>query len=158
MEFFLTHVFPLLHGVTVHVIAGQNHQKFWNLEAPGVEVEGFVSDVRAAYQRATLVIAPLVASAGTNIKIMEAMAMGKAIVTTEAGIHGLSLARGEDVVVAGDPIEMASAIRRLLDSPMERQALERHARKTAQHDYGWDAMALEQKRLYEELLVNNTSS
>ncbi len=39
--------------------------------------------------RATLVIAPLVASAGTNIKILEAMAMGKAIVSTEAGINGL---------------------------------------------------------------------
>ncbi len=64
--------------------------------------EGFVSDVRPAYERATVVIAPLVASAGTNIKIMEAMAMGKAIMSTEAGIHGLELARGKDAVVADD--------------------------------------------------------
>jgi len=46
-------------------------------------VEGFVADVRPAYERASVVIAPLVASAGTNIKILEAMAMGKAIVSTE---------------------------------------------------------------------------
>jgi glycosyltransferase involved in cell wall biosynthesis len=117
-----------------------------------VEVEGFISDVRPAYERATVVIAPLVASAGTNIKIMEAMAMGKAIVSTEAGIHGLDLARGEDVVVADDAGEMAAAINRLLDFPQERRALERHARETASRVYGWDAMAQEQWRLYEDLL------
>jgi GT2 family glycosyltransferase/glycosyltransferase involved in cell wall biosynthesis len=152
MEFFLSNVFPLLRDVTLHVIAGQNHERFWNLDAPHVEVEGFVSDVRPAYERATLVIAPLVASAGTNIKIMEAMAMGKAIVSTEAGIHGLELARGEDLVVADSAVEMAAAINRLLDFPEERSTLERHARETAVRVYGWDAMAREQRRLYEDLL------
>ena len=95
LEFFLRDVLPRLAGVTLHVIAGQRHERFWDLQHPSVEVEGFVSDVRPAYRAAALVIAPLVASAGTNIKIMEAMAMGKAIVSTEAGIHGLDLERGE---------------------------------------------------------------
>ena len=49
---------------------------------PGIELEGFVADVRPAYARAAIVIAPLLASAGTNIKILEAMAMGKPIVAT----------------------------------------------------------------------------
>ena len=152
IEFFLNNVFPLLRDVTLHVIGGQNHERFWDLRAPGVEVEGFVSDVRPAYERATVVIAPLVASAGTNIKIMEAMAMGKAIVSTEAGIHGLELARGEDVVVANEAGAMAAAINRLLDLPQERKELELHARETAVRVYGWDAMAREQQRLYEKLL------
>jgi glycosyltransferase involved in cell wall biosynthesis len=73
-------------------------------------------------------------------------------VSTEAGIHGLDLARGEDVVVADDAGEMAAAINRLLDFPQERRALERHARETASRVYGWDAMAQEQWRLYEDLL------
>ena len=110
LEFFLRDVFPRLENVTLHVIAGQRHQRFWDLQHPGVEVEGFVSDVRPAYQRATLVIAPLVASAGTNVKILEAMAMGKAIVSTEAGIHGLELGRGTDVVVTESAEAMAAAI------------------------------------------------
>ncbi len=117
LEFFLRDVWPRLENVTLHVIAGHRHERFWDLHHPGVEVEGFVSDVRPAYGRAAVVIAPLVASAGTNIKIMEAMAMGKAIVSTEAGIHGLDLARGEDVVVANSAQEMSSAITRLLDHP-----------------------------------------
>ena len=131
--------------------AGQRHQRFWDLQHPGVEVEGFVSDVRPAYLRATLVIAPLVASAGTNVKILEAMAMGKAIVSTEAGIHGLDLQRGADVVVADSAEAMAAAITRLLDAPAERGTIETRARATVEHVYGWDAIAREQKKLYESL-------
>jgi glycosyltransferase involved in cell wall biosynthesis len=152
MEFFLREVFPRLENVTVHVIAGRRHEAFWDLRHSGIEVEGFVSDVRPAYARAALVIAPLVASAGTNIKIMEAMAMGKAIVSTAAGIHGLELERGKDVIVTDSAEEMAGAIERLLDHPEERRALERHARETAERLYGWDAIAEKQAELYRSLL------
>jgi glycosyltransferase involved in cell wall biosynthesis len=153
LEFFLRDVFPRLENVTLHVIAGQRHQRFWDLQHSGVEVEGFVSDVRPAYQRATLVIAPLVASAGTNVKILEAMAMGKAIVSTEAGIHGLELERGADVVVTDSAEAMAAAITRLLETPSERATIEAHARQTVERVYGWDAIAREQKKLYESLLA-----
>ena len=156
LEFFLRDVFPRLEGVTLHVIAGQRHERFWDLAhdplSHGVEVEGFVSDVRPAYQRATLVIAPLVASAGTNVKILEAMAMGKAIVSTEAGIHGLELGRGTDVVVTDSAEAMAAAITRLLETPAERATIEAQARRTVERVFGWDSIAREQKQLYESLL------
>ncbi|MDQ6663092.1 MAG: glycosyltransferase, partial [Acidobacteriota bacterium] len=99
LDFFLHEVWPLLGDLDLklHVIAGARHDSFLqhynhprlsrNIRQPGIEVEGFVSDVRPAYERASLVIAPLIASAGTNIKILEAMAMGKAIVSTRAGIN-----------------------------------------------------------------------
>ncbi len=152
LEFFLRDVFPKLENVTLHVIAGQRHQRFWDLKHPGVEVEGFVSDVRPAYHQATLVIAPLVASAGTNVKILEAMAMGKAIVSTGAGIHGLDLESGTDVVVTDSAEAMAAAITRLLETPAERAGIEARARQTVERVYGWDAIAREQKKLYESLL------
>ena len=156
LQFFLREVFPKLPGVTLHVIAGQRHGRFWDLSHPNVEVEGFVADVRPAYRRASVVIAPLVASAGTNIKILEAMALGKAIVSTEAGINGLELERGNDVVVANEAEAMAAAIRQLLDLPEKRRALELHARITAEARYGWDAIAAEQKRVYDQLLERAT--
>jgi GT2 family glycosyltransferase/glycosyltransferase involved in cell wall biosynthesis len=152
MEFFLRDVFPKLSGVTLHVIAGRRHEAFWDLKHDGVEVEGFVSDVRPAYRRAAIVIAPLIASAGTNIKIMEAMAMGKAIVSTEAGIHGLELERGRDAIVTDSADEMAAEITRLLDDPAARAALQEHARATAERVYGWDAIAERQAELYRSLL------
>ena len=151
LEFFLRDVFPLLKGVTLHVIAGMRHQRFWDLQHAGVEVEGFVSDVRPGYRRATLVVAPLVASAGTNVKVLEAMAMGKVVVSTAAGIHGLALRDGDDVVLAESGEEMAAAISRLLESEDERTRLERRARKTVEESFGWEAIGRAQKKLYEEL-------
>ena len=97
-------------------------------------------------------IAPLVASAGTNVKILEAMAMGKAIVSTEAGVHGLELGRGTDVVVTESAEAMAAAITRLLADPQERGKIEAHAHRTVERVYGWDAIAREQRKLYESLL------
>ncbi len=151
LEFFLRDVWPRLRGVTLHVIAGLRHERFWDLREAGVEVEGFVSDVRPAYRRAAIVIAPLVASAGTNIKIMEAMAMGKAIVSTPAGVHGLEIERGKDAVVADSAGELADEINRLIDYPEDRIALEHQARQTAERLYDWDAIAERQRELYESL-------
>jgi glycosyltransferase involved in cell wall biosynthesis len=156
MEYFLREVWPLLRDVNpvLHVIAGARHESFiagLPLEQPGVEVEGFVADVRAAYRRAAVVIAPLVASAGTNIKILEAMAMGKAIVSTPAGVNGLDVLSGDDVLIATTAGDMAAAIRELLRVPARRRELERRARHTAVRKYGWDGIGARQERLYREL-------
>jgi len=163
VEFFLHDVWPQLQplGVTLHIIAGARRQYYLDryqdrvridLDQSGLEVEDFVADVRPAYRRAAIVIAPLLASAGTNIKIMEAMAMGKAIVTTPAGINGLDLQAGKDVVVASTAAEMTAAIRDLLDQPAKREAIERQARLTVERRFDWDVIASQQKRLYEELM------
>jgi glycosyltransferase involved in cell wall biosynthesis len=162
VEFLLSKVWPLLQALspTLHIIAGAKHEYFLDhfrhrvnlrLDRPGVELEGFVADVRAAYARATIVIAPLIVSAGTNIKILEAMAMGKAIVTTPAGVRGLHVTGGEDLIVTESPEEMADAIRVLLQDPGRRRTLEFNARQTARREYDWDAIALRQRDIYRSL-------
>jgi GT2 family glycosyltransferase/glycosyltransferase involved in cell wall biosynthesis len=159
-EFFLGQVWPRLAAAKLHIIAGARHEYFLgryadrlrlDLGQPGVEVEGFVADVRPAYERATLVIAPLVASAGTNIKILEAMAMGKAVVSTMAGVNGLDLAAGEDFLLAKDALEMAGAIEDLLRDPVKRTRLEANARRRVERDFDWDVIARKQAELYREM-------
>ena len=163
VEFFLREVWPALAhvGPKLHIIAGARHLTYVtqhsdrvrvDLRQAGLEVEDFVSDVRPAYERATVVIAPLPASAGTNIKILEAMAMGKAIVSTPAGINGLDLQPGRDLQVAETAQQFAGAIERLLVNDDERRALELQARATAEQRYGWDAIARAQRALYANLL------
>ena len=164
VDFFLREVWPQLQplGVTLHIIAGARPEFYLdryrdrvriNLDQRDLEVEDFVADVRPAYQRAAVVVAPLLASAGTNIKIMEAMAMGKAIVSTPAGINGLDLQAGKDVIVTRTGREMAEAIRDLLDNPDKREIVERQSRMTVERRFDWDVIAGQQKRMYEELMA-----
>jgi GT2 family glycosyltransferase/glycosyltransferase involved in cell wall biosynthesis len=162
VDFFLREAWPELKaaGATLDIIAGARHQYYLDryhdrvqpdLAQRGIEIQDFVADVRPAYQRATLVVAPLVASAGTNIKIMEAMAMGKAVVSTPAGINGLDLNPGTDVMIVNTGPEMARAILGLLENPARRQAMERAARLTVESSFDWDVIAARQKQLYDEL-------
>jgi len=164
VDFFLREVWPQLQplGASLHIIAGARHQYFldryqdrvrMDLKQPGIELEDFVSDVRPAYERAAIVIAPLLASAGTNIKIMEAMAMGKPIVSTPAGINGLDLNPGVDVMVTSTAAQMSQAIRELIDNPAQRQSIEHQARLTAERRFDWDAIARTQKQLFDELMA-----
>jgi glycosyltransferase involved in cell wall biosynthesis len=96
------------------------------------------------------VIAPLVASAGTNIKILEAMAMGKAVVSTPAGVNGLDLEPDCDFVLAHSPGEMAAAIESLLSDHAGRAAIEHAARNRVERDFSWDRIARRQAELYRE--------
>ena len=123
------------------------------LDRPGIELEGFVADVRPAYDRAAVVIAPLVASAGTNIKILEAMAMGKAIVSTPAGVNGLDLSPGEDFLLAPNAPAMADEIERLLAEPERRNRIGAAARNRVEREFGWDQIARRQGELYRELMI-----
>jgi glycosyltransferase involved in cell wall biosynthesis len=155
VEFFLREVWPLLSHATFHIIAGARHEQYpvdADLAQPGIQLEGFVADVRPAYRQATLVVTPLVASAGTNIKVLEAMAMGKAVVSTPAGVNGLDLTPGEDFLLVHTAREMAAAIESLLASPAGRSRIETAARARVERDYDWDAIAQAQSALYRELL------
>ena len=157
-EFFLNQIWPRLRNARLHVIAGARHDYHLersairlDLQQARIEVEGFVADVRPAYVRAAVVIAPLRASAGTNIKILEAMAMGKAIVSTPAGVNGLDLAPGEDFILAESAETFASAIERLLGDAEERSRLGAAARRRVERDFNWDTIARAQAKLYREL-------
>jgi len=160
---FLRRAWPRLReaGATLHVISGADPGRYLdlykdrvevNLCGPGIEWEGYVADVRPAYRRAEAVIAPLLASAGTNIKILEAMAMGKAIVGTAPAFHGIDAEPGVDAVIVPSLEAMADALLHLFANPAFRMAIEKAARRKAEARYGWDAIARRQTELYRSLM------
>lgn len=162
LEAFLRQAWPRLReaGAVLHVISGADPEHYLDLyrdrvqvdlRDPQIEWEAYVADVCPAYRRAEIVVAPLVASAGTNIKILEAMAMGKAIVATQAAVHGLDIRPGVEAVIVGETGEMAQAVAGLMESAQRRAELGRAARRKAETRYSWDAIARRQAELYREL-------
>ncbi|MDQ6679142.1 MAG: glycosyltransferase, partial [Acidobacteriota bacterium] len=151
IEFFLREIWPLLPDTTtLHIVAGERHEEYGaRIGLPRVTVEGFVPDVRPAYRRAAVVIAPLTVSSGTNIKILEAMAMGKAIVSTPAGINGLDVTALE--IAASQP-RFAAAVSDLLGDRAKREALGAAARQAVEAHYTWRDIAKLQTALYRQLI------
>jgi sugar transferase (PEP-CTERM/EpsH1 system associated) len=109
----------------------------------GVVVTGRVDDVRPHVREGTIYIVPLRIGGGTRLKIFEAMAMGKAVVSTTVGAEGLAVASGEHVAIADDPQSFAKAVVRLFRDVTRRRALEAAARKLVVDRFDWSAVAVE---------------
>jgi sugar transferase (PEP-CTERM/EpsH1 system associated) len=107
----------------------------------GVRVTGRVDDVRPYMREATVYVVPLRIGGGTRLKIFEAMAMGKAVVSTTVGAEGLPVVNGEHVLVADEPNTFARAVARLLRDSGRRAAIESAARALVVERYDWSAVA-----------------
>jgi glycosyltransferase involved in cell wall biosynthesis len=110
-------------------------------EIPGVEVTGRVDDVRDYIARGAVYIVPIRIGGGTRLKIFEAMAMGKAVVSTTIGAEGLPVINGEHVAIADGPQPFADAVLGLLRHPARRVHLERAARQLVVDRYDWSAVS-----------------
>jgi sugar transferase (PEP-CTERM/EpsH1 system associated) len=112
---------------------------------------GRVDDVRPYLASAAVVVVPLRIGSGTRLKVLEALAMGKAVVTTRVGCEGLDVNDGDHLLIADEPDEFASAVVRLLDSPAEADRLGRRGRARVESRYGWAESARGLDRFHESL-------
>jgi polysaccharide biosynthesis protein PslH len=110
-------------------------------ESAGVEVTGRVEDVREHIAAAAVYVVPIRIGGGTRLKIFEAMAMGKAVVSTTVGAEGLPVTHGQDVRLADSADAFAGEVVSLLRHPDERRPLERQARDLVVRHYDWAAVA-----------------
>lgn len=108
---------------------------------PGITVTGTVPDVRPHLARAGVVIVPLRVGGGTRLKIFEAMAMQKAVVSTTIGAEGLPVRDGEHLLIADTPAEFAAAVCRLIRQPELAAALGQRAAALVRARFGWSAIA-----------------
>lgn len=103
----------------------------------GVVVTGAVEDVRPFISEAAVYVVPLRMGSGTRLKILEAMAMGKAIVSTRRGAEGIECLDGRELILADTPDEFATSIGTLLQSEARRKELGRNARRLVEEKYEW---------------------
>lgn len=117
-----------------------------------VIVTGEVPDVTPHLRDAAVVTAPVRTGGGMRVKVLEALAAGKAVVATPRAVEGLDVLAGEHLEVAESDAGLRDAIARLLDDPGRRAALGAHARAWAQAHLSWDATVGAYERLYASLL------
>lgn len=110
-------------------------------EDPRVEVTGRVPDVRPYVRDAAVYVVPLRIGGGTRLKIFEAMAMGRAVVSTTIGAEGLPVTDGVHLRIADRPADLARAIVHLIRDAAERRRLEAAARALVVERYDWSAVA-----------------
>ena len=132
VEFFARSILPLVRAEypdVRFVVAGRNPPSELVSELGGnAEFTGTVPDMRPYLSAATVVVVPLRVGGGTRIKILEACAAGRAVVSTTLGAEGLGLQSGKEIVLADDPNEFARCVIALLQNSSQRSALAKLAR------------------------------
>jgi sugar transferase (PEP-CTERM/EpsH1 system associated) len=118
---------------------------------PGVTVTGAVPDVRPYLAAASVAIAPLLIGSGTRLKILEALAMQKAVVSTSLGCEGLTVETGKHLCVADQPELFAQSIIDLLCSKEKRSSLGKAGRALVEAEYSWEQCGDAVIRAFEEM-------
>jgi polysaccharide biosynthesis protein PslH len=118
----------------------------------GVTLTGYVTDIRPHVSAARCYVVPLRFGGGTRVKILDAWAMGKAVVSTAVGCEGLNAIDGHNILIRDDPEGFAAAIRDILHDDDLRQHLEVNARHTAESEYSWNVIGDSLVARYRDLL------
>jgi glycosyltransferase involved in cell wall biosynthesis len=122
------------------------------LAAPGIEVTGFVEDLRPHLASAAAVTVPLRLGGGTRLKIVEAMAMARPVVSTTLGAEGIDARPGRELLIADEPEAFAAAVAQLLQDPATGARLGSAARQLAEERYSWEGAATAMEGLFQQIL------
>ena len=143
-EWFAAQVMPLL-AVTLpkarFFVAGANPPAGFLAKNPRVTVTGRVADVRPYLAHAAVAVAPLQVARGVQNKVLEAMAMARAVVASSAAVRALTIVPGQDLLVADRPAEFAEAVFQAMQSPLA-QTLGAHGRSYVERHHDWSRSLL----------------
>jgi glycosyltransferase involved in cell wall biosynthesis len=145
--YFVDAILPLIKQqcpeVSLEVVGRSPSRKLQALaeKEKSVRLTGWVEDIRPFVARGAACIVPLRIGGGTRLKIFEAMAMGKAVVSTSVGAEGLAVRSGENILLADTPNDFAESPISLLSNPKRRQLLGTAARTMVQETYSWTRVA-----------------
>jgi glycosyltransferase involved in cell wall biosynthesis len=120
-------------------------------EDENVVVTGYVEDIRTYIAKADVVVCPMRKGGGIKNKILEAMSLGRAVVSTSIGAEGVDVTNGQDILISDTPAEFAESINRILSDKCLRDRVVTNARKLIDNNYSWDICANKYIKLFEDL-------
>jgi ribosomal protein S18 acetylase RimI-like enzyme len=154
-RFLVEEIFPLVPDAELTVVAGPDPWLHWRNftgtlrppEHPRIRILEFVADVRPLYAEANLAVVPTLESAGTNVKVLEALAMERAVVSTNSGCTGLGLEHGVTAWIADSAEDFATGINKLLEDQEMRTSIAKAGRMHARKHFDWRAIGRRQRTL-----------
>jgi polysaccharide biosynthesis protein PslH len=139
-------------GARLEIVGHEPGPEIRALAAGAVSVHASVPDVTPYLDRAAVVVAPIRIGGSMRMKVVEALALGKALVATPRAAEGVEAIPGEEFLLAADDDELVDAIAGLLLDRDRRRALGERARSWAETNLGWDRGVEDFERLYAELV------
>jgi len=142
--YFYEKIYPIIKekipDIKLYIVGKDPSEKILKLAIDNsVSITGYVEDVRPYLARASVVTLP-VHGYGIKTRLLEAMAMGKPVVTSSAGIHGIAVTAGENIFIADNPKEFARRVIELLNDEELRNRIGTNARKLMEEEYSWEKM------------------
>ena len=150
-------IWPLLEkeipNVSLTIVGGAPPRELLDLARRDsrVLVTGFVDDVRPYLSTAEVYVCPMRDGGGTRLKILDALAMGKAIVSTTMGCEGIDVEPSRNVLIANTPREFVDQIQRIMNDRELRQRLGQEGRRLAERRYSWPTIAERLANIYQDL-------
>lgn len=156
--YFVNHIWPLVKAARPDVrfdIVGQDPPQELLRKAQddsGLRIHGFIDDIRPLVGKAAVYVVPIRVGGGTRLKVLDALAQGKAIVSTTVGCEGIEVTDGTDVELKDDPDRFARCVVALLNSPERCKELGINARQLAESRYAWGPIAKRLETAYEQAM------
>jgi glycosyltransferase involved in cell wall biosynthesis len=120
---------------------------------PAIDLIANPEDTRPWVWKAAVFVCPVIDGGGTRLKILDALAMGKTVVSTSVGCEGLEVKRGENILVADTPQDFTGEVLRLLDDSDLRERLGCNGRSLVERFYSWEVVGRHLDEAYQ--LYNN---
>ena len=157
LEYFDEEILPLLRARDEHVkvtwVGRAKPDVIERYAQRGVQLTGHVDDIRPYVGAAACYVVPLRIGGGTRLKILDAWAMGKAVVSTSVGCEGLDAVDGQNILIRDDPAAFAAAVSMVLRDSGLRASLEKNARAVAEQKYSWNVIGEKMRKVYGEVLA-----
>jgi glycosyltransferase involved in cell wall biosynthesis len=143
------------------VLAGRNADSHWSIygeASASIQIAANVADMRPFFHGATLCVVPLRTGSGTRLKILEAMSMGKAVISTSVGAEGIDVQDGKHLILADTPALFAEAITSLIRYDLRRHEIELAGRCLVCDRYDWKPLQEMTKTLFLEVAASHGGS
>lgn len=158
VNYFCNEVFPLVQeevkDVKFTVVGKSPTRTLIELSKKNTNVlpVGYVEDIRPYVDTSAVFVAPIKSGGGTKLKVLNALAMAKPVVTTSVGAEGIEAKDGEHIAIADDAPTFARKVVELLRNPERATRMGKNGRDLILDKYDWRMIAREQDKLYRDII------